>query len=434
MLPTLSSQLAEHRLGFAEQRDGEGFAGEAAQLRRSAAEALPTLVPEAVPPMTNEVCYQLWFQIQARIALGDVRGARQAAATCVRYWRRSTEGLGNLERSLFLASEIHRHQGLLTRCMKLLARALDVARETSNHAGTTTYLTNLAALHAQMGAYGQALALRRELSLHRDRQRRETHALRCRLAAVERDSERRQRQARGAAMHAQRLAVIGRLIAQTQHALMAPIMRIRQLTAEAADHERGRHDLRSLLAQVNRSADDAAGVIGQLRLFSYRSAPAPAALSLHRELLGAWQGLHVHAELHDAELQIVGEEQMHVWCDEQRLGIMLKLLLIELMQQAGAVRTPAWLAARINADDSGSKVRLHIKASRDPAPPPLARVAHSSVGIELCRQVVAEMGGELQIICDAGMARGCSLQLPRADFDSVGDHLPYPQRLPSAIA
>ncbi len=67
----------------------------------------------------------------------------------------------------------------------------------------------------------------------RSRLRLETSALRCRLATIERESDRRRYQANEALVHTQRLAVIGKLIAQTHHALSAPAERSCCLTKMA---------------------------------------------------------------------------------------------------------------------------------------------------------------------------------------------------------
>jgi C4-dicarboxylate-specific signal transduction histidine kinase len=267
-------------------------------------------------------------------------------------------------------------------------------RAASDHPEVASTLRRLSQLHALTGAHDHALVLRKELAAQQSRSRPEANALRCRLAAIERQAERRHRQAREAAAHAQRLAIIGRLIAQTHHALSAPITQARLLAAQALACADSPNALRPLLDQISQTIDQAAGLVSQLKLFSYRSSPQPMTLSLHEALLDAWQGLDTHIGSRRADLHVSGRTQLQVWGDAQRLGIMLKVLLIELMQQACSRGAQVVIGAHIDAGD-GDTVVLHIEACGG-AMPCATAAAPASLGAALCMEIAAEMQGELR--------------------------------------
>jgi C4-dicarboxylate-specific signal transduction histidine kinase len=254
-------------------------------------------------------------------------------------------------------------------------------------------LGRLSELHAMTGAHEHALALRKEQAACQSHHQKEAGALRSRLAAVERQAERRRQAAQEALVHAQRLAIIGRLIAQTHHALSAPIAQARDLAAQALAWAGSRDALQPLLAELSHAIDRAAGLVSQLKLFSYRSSPQPMALSLHESLLDAWQGLDPHIGSRSADLRISGHTQLQVWGDAQRLGIMLKVLLIELAQQAGADGAAVLINARIDAGEPGT-VLLHIEARGFSLA--CAAAPGPSLGAALCMEIAAEMQGELQ--------------------------------------
>jgi C4-dicarboxylate-specific signal transduction histidine kinase len=168
--------------------------------------------------------------------------------------------------------------------------------------------------------------------------------------------------------------------------------------------------LRPLLAELSRAIDRAASLVSQLKLFSYRSSPQSMALSLHESLLDAWRGLEPHIGSRRADLQVSGHTQLQVWGDAQRLGIMLKVLMIELVQQACAGGLPMVIQARIDAGEADT-VLLHIEACGCTAP--AAGANHPpSLGASLCIEIAAEMRGELQSAHDDSAGLRYRLRLP----------------------
>jgi hypothetical protein len=82
-----------------------------------------------------------------------------------------------------------------------------------------------------------------------------------------------------------------------------------------------------------------------------------------------------------------------VWGDAQRLGIMLKVLLIELAQQASASGAAVLINTHIDAVEPHT-VLLHIEAGG--CSPAAAAASSPSLGAALCMEIAAEMQGELQ--------------------------------------
>ncbi len=162
--------------------------------------------------------------------------------------------------------------------------------------------------------------------------------------------------------------------------------------------------LSAVLAAINQAIDSAAALVSQLKLFSYRSSPQPMALSLHKALLDAWHGLDPHIGSGRADLHVGGRTQLQVWGDAQRLGIMLKVLLIELTQQAGSNGAEVVIGARIDAGDADTVV-LHVEACGG-SMSAAAAAEPVSLGAALCMEIATEMRGELQWLRDdAAVAR-----------------------------
>jgi tetratricopeptide (TPR) repeat protein len=408
--PMVASRLAFTHLQYADHLSRNGSADEAQVQLEAAAATLPSLSPECWRGADAESFTTLWPQIEVLARLEKWDLARRAAAACLRFARRSRQSLVNLGWALTGLSALYRRQGQYQRAIRSDHRALAIWRRANYQTEVIMCLGRLSDLHARSGAYHQAMALRKELAAHQSRRRREAGALRCRLAAIERQAERRRRHAQEAAMHAERLAIVGRLIAQTHHALSAPIAETCRLAAQTLACADSPAALRPLLDRISQTVDSAAGLVSQLKLFSYRSSPQPMALSLHKALLDAWQGLDMHIGSGRGDLHVSGRTQLQVWGDAQRLGIMLKVLLIELTQQAAVVV----ISAHIDAGAADTVV-LHIEARGASAPPFTAQAAPASIGAALCMEIATEMHGELRSVRDDGVMLCYRLCLPDAE-------------------
>jgi tetratricopeptide (TPR) repeat protein len=392
-----ASELAHVHARYADHLRRRGELREAGLHFQAAAQALPAIDLRRWRSFSRLEFLSLSPRVEALALLGRWAEARMTAAVHVRNSRARGESSRSDDTSRILLAELHARHGHWPRALRHGQRALAIAQHIDDPRIARDSLILLCELHATTGAWGPALALRKELAAQRSRQRQEAGALRCRLATIERQAERHRRQAQEAQVHAQRLAIIGRLIAQTHHALSEPIAHARFLAAQALASATRPEALRLLLGELSQAIDRAAGLVSQLKLFSYRSSPQPMALSLHESLLDAWQGMDPHIGSRAADLRISGHTQLQVWGDAQRLGIMLKVLLIELTQQAGA--GPVRIGAQIAAGEADT-VLLHIEASGRPAPSPTP-AAPASLGAALCMEIADEMGGKLQRMPDA---------------------------------
>jgi tetratricopeptide (TPR) repeat protein len=413
-----AAKLSATHLAYSKHLGRQGRHAEAQEQLKAAASRLPPLSQGPRQTLSRYDAYCFNAQATVFSELGQWNAARRAAAMGLRFGRQNAGNSLFLGWGFTVTARLHERQGLLKKSVHLENRALRLWRRVDNKAGIIEVLGHLATLHAQMGDHGQALALHKELAAHHVRQRQEAGALRCRLAAIEREAERRRRQAREAQAHAQRLALIGRLIAQTHHALSVPITQARALTIRALASAHHRAALAPLLAEINQTIDRAASLVSQLKLFSYRSSPQPMALSLHESLLDAWRGLDTHTGSSSADLRISGHTQLQVWGDAQRLGIMLKVLLIELTQQAGGAAVV--IGARIAAGEAHT-VLLHIEACACSTPPgaaaapPATAPATPSLGAAMCMEIAVEMQGELQPAGNDDAVRRYRLRLPEPD-------------------
>jgi tetratricopeptide (TPR) repeat protein len=405
-----ASQLARAHLHHADHLEQQGNTLQAQEQRGAAARVLPSLDPKRWPSFSMLEFASLRAQIEVLAGLQRWPAARAAAAAALRLARQPGTGSRVLAEALTATAALHRHARDWRRSSRHAQRAVAAWRAAGDGSKLTICLRQLSDLHARCGAYDRALALRKALTAQQGSQRAQASALRCRLAAVERQAERRRGQAKEVAVHAQRLAIIGRLIAQTHHALGAPIIQARALAAQALACAAQPDALRPLLAELTLLIDRAASLVSQLRLFSYRSSPQSMALSLHQSLLDAWRGLEPHIGSRAADLRIEGHTQLQVWGDAQRLGIMLKVLLIELVQQAGTGGMTAVINARIDAGGADT-VLLQIEACGCTAP--AAGANHSpSLGAALCSEIAAEMQGELLSAHDSSARLRYRLQLP----------------------
>jgi tetratricopeptide (TPR) repeat protein len=410
---SLASQLANVHLKRADHLHRLGQAERARAQLAAAARTLPPLGAESWRSMSIQTCYGMWSQVAVLASVGQVAAARHAAASCIKFTRQSKGNLINVGQSLTALASLYRRQGQWQPAIRCELRLLRIWRAANYESEIIISLRRLSELHARVGAHDRALAVRKELATHQSRQRQESGALRCRLAAIERQAERRRLQAREALAHAQRLAIIGRLIAETHHALATPIASARLLSTRALACAADPDALRPMLAELSQLIDRATALISQLKLFSYRSALQPMVLSLHEALLDAWRGLDAHLGSRVADLRVSGQTQLQVWCDAQRLGIMLKVLLIELTQQADAGAALVVIGAQMAAGDADT-VLLHIQALGKPASSAGGQAAAASLGAALCMEIAAEMQGELRSADDDGAVRRYRLQLPDA--------------------
>jgi tetratricopeptide (TPR) repeat protein len=402
------TRLAVMHCHYAKALRTEGRHDEAALQWQAAAAVLPALEPRAWRSLSPNELSALHQQPAVLGWLAQWPKARSAAAATL--WSIRQRGGGYREQALGLAavSAMHESAGQLRKAIAYEQRFVDLKRASNDRTPLHLSLSRLAAMHAQIAAFDSALAYCKEVRQLRSQQHQQASALRSRLATIERHNERRRQEAKEALAHTQRLVVVGHLIAQTHHALNTPIERAKALTdaALAASDAGGMHDLQGLLNQINLTIDRAAGLVSQLKLFSHRSAPQPTALLVRAALRDAWDGLAPHVGRPDVAIDIADGAPLHAWADTQRLGILLKVLLIEIVQMTGL----ASICARIEAEAPGAVV-LQVQA--DGRLPVAKPSAGPSLGITLCEQMAAELGGSLDAAHDSTALRFL-LRLPEA--------------------
>jgi tetratricopeptide (TPR) repeat protein len=419
--PPLALFRARARLAFVNAMHAEALAGlgrqaEARRLLDAAAAAAPALTDlnASIPPLRRALVF-IWM-LPVLALLGRRTEARHAAALALSLSRRTTVGpvRNNVLQALAL---MHRMQGDFTQSLRHEVRLLDFLNA---HGYSTTEISRcqqrMARLHALQGQHEEALRI---FGIHR--QQRSQHELterllRCRVAAVERQAERRRQQALEIQAHGARLAVIGRLIAHTHHALNSPLSLVHQCLAAPPGNPQ---ELQQRMVEVNRCIDRAAALVTQLKLFSYRAVPQQMALSLHDALRETQQGLLAQGHGTELVVSFAGDAQLLAWADSQRLGILLKVLLLELMQRYGSAR----VQADVQVLDGQIALSVHAQASQQapvllPTPPAGPQAPSSlSLGLSLCSEIALEMGGSFQVHDGSEQASDglvCCLRLPGA--------------------
>jgi signal transduction histidine kinase len=418
-----ATELAFARLQYANYLASRGLHDECqAQLMAAAAE-LPPLDCRSWRTFSMLEFACLDSRVRVLVGLGRWAEARQAAAACLGFGRRPGSGELALVIGCSAAALVLGDSGHLARAIRFETRALSCVR-TDDFEWHPRILRRLAQLHAQSSDYHQALAYRKTLKALMSQQNRQGSALRSRLAAIERQAERRRYRENEQRVHMQRLAVIGRLIAQTHHALSTPAQQALALARRASAASGDAADIKLLMGELSRTIDRAAALVNQLKLFSYRSTPQPMALSLREALQSAWRGLEPHLDGRAARLQVEEDEAQPppIWCDAQRLGIVLKLLLIELMQQTLQDNAPVTVRAHIEHSGDGAGVRLNAGSAALPSTPDL--------GMTLCKEIVAEMGGSLTFPSAVDATVCCYMKLPGA----AQSNLPTPLAPPSVAS
>jgi tetratricopeptide (TPR) repeat protein len=404
-LAEMNSRLAMLHGAIGEDFETLGRHAEAATHREACVRLLPELDETRLHTAPLRTYMLLTLRTQVLGSVAQWPAARKAAAALLRLVRRPGIGAKARHEALETMAEFHHRRGLPGLALRYEQRYMRWIL-TLGYPGLAAHrLDRIAGLHARLDQWEQALGCRKELARLELQERSADAILRSRLAANERAQTRTRREALQQRAHAQRLAVIGRLISQTHHALHGRVTQVQQLCQQALQSP-SHPELRSRIGQVNEAVDDTAGLVSQLKLFCYRSIPEPTELLLHDALLSARRGLaqYPHSAPHppEAQIDIGSPAPAHVWADEQRLGILLKVLLIELAQRQGL----SLMRVHIRPD-SPDTVTLHIAADMPAAAPPET----NSIGMTLCAEMASEMSGCLQIERQANGMR-VRLQLP----------------------
>jgi tetratricopeptide (TPR) repeat protein len=424
--PPLALFQARARLAYVNAMHADSLAalGQQAQARRvldAVAAAAPALTDLSTsdPPLRQAAA--ITWVLPALALLGRRTEARRAAALALSLSRHTTNTPVRLN-LLELLAVMHRIQGDFTQSLRQEVRLLGYLEARGHSVEIASCQLRMARLHALQGRHEEALRI---MGAHR--QQRSQHELterllRCRVAAVERQAERRRQQALEIQAHGARLAVIGRLIAHTHHALSAPVLLVNQCLAAPPGNPQ---ELQQRMVEVNHCIDRAAALVTQLKLFSFRAMPQQMALSLHRALNTAPQGLGLRVVVVGPALDASDDTQSHAWADAQRLGILLKVLLIELVGlSTGAPATaaaPVMIEPAVHLSAPG-RITLNMDVSISATE---VMMSQQTLGLLLCAEIAEEMDGGFQLQALPGKLN-ISLTLPAAAPAGVDLYLDLP--------
>ena len=397
-----TAESARAALGFsrtylADAHERRGRLAEAQAERRRAAEALPRASDRS--PLAS-----LHMVIYARSRLGDLEGARHTASIFLRRVRQLPRAPRWMAQVWLTMGVYYQHAGRPGRAAARFERAIRAMRSIRHDGELPNTMQMLANAHAANGRHADALRWLRQAHAARRFTQPEQERLHYRMAALERDAEERRLERETAMLHAQRLAVVGRLMAQIYHSLGAPLVAARQalsLCITQADHLRPA-EMSAALRGVVAHIDEATALTRQLRMFSYRAAPQAMVLDLPLALQEAWNGMAIGRSGPREPLALHGVAPPQVRGDAQRLAVLLRILLIEIERLGGAQ------APQVLLSMNGSAVRvLFASAARE-----ADASAVGGVGFTLCEEIAREMqGGLWRMDAPAGELR-VALELP----------------------
>ena len=391
-----SAVLGFSRCALADALERSGRAADAQVERRRATECLP--ISHASSPFES-----LYLVIHARTRLGDLLGARATATIFLRRAR----GMPRLPRWMaqvwMTMGFYYQHTGRPEKSAGRLERAVRAMRAAGQDDKLPDTLAMLASAHAANGRHAQALHWLKEARAARRRTQHQHERLRYRLAALERDEQARRLEHETALLHAQRLAVVGRLMAQIYHALVAPLHAAHHLLGDTVVRASALDDaaLADALRHVVACIDEASGLTRQLKIFSYRATPQTMTVDLPLALQEAWQGLAIGGTRAAQPLLLHDAPPFQVRGDVQRLAVLLRILLIELEAHV----RPA--APRVTLSANGTAVRAVFACAELAAPASVA-----SVGFTLCEEIAREMQGRVWRMDSADGESLVALELP----------------------
>ena len=398
------ASLAAIRTHLAETLELRGRPADAQLERRRAEQALAALGP-------TSALRSLYMALYALSRLGKLEQARAMAGMFFRRVRQF--GSSPIWRSHALEAMGHYHlaAGRLDKAASRMERAVGSMRATGRVNDLPETMRQLATIHAKAGRHGDALHWLRQTRMERLRLHVEHARLHCRLAALEREVQRRRVERETELLHLQRLAVVGRLMAQIYHLLQAPLAAVHTALARCIEHERGRPDgdLHAVLQEVLLRLGEAISLARQLKMFSYRTTAQTMVLDLASMLREAWRGIGIVRPCPPAELVLQGEPAVQVRGDAQRLAVLLRILFIEIERMGASI------APRVSLSTQGRAVRVEFAfahgAFAAPAP---------GVGLTLCEEIAHEMQGALWRIDSHDATVRLTLDLP-AETDSAGE-------------
>ncbi len=412
-LARCATDLALVHFAYSKHLSAQGRAEEALEQLQAARAALPAHAPSVETAESADGLATLENRVYLQAAWNDLAGARPSAAVFLRIARRRDGSRRHLAAALNALSALHSHAGHSGRAIHYQRRSLAVLRQMGFTAAVKMSARRLSEIYARLGRYADALAWNKEAARVQARATLEKNALRSRLAMLERQAHRSHGQAHEALLHTQRVMVLGRLIGQIHHAMVRPLLRTHQRIAQAEAALRDGAEPALVLAHLQHSIQQtnlAAALAQQLKLFSYRATPQESVLSLDEALRIAWDGLLLYGKLHAWSLSIMSDAvEMEARGDPQRLGILLKALLVELTQQ-WAYHQPGRVLWATAERGSGDCVALTIGVSGNHC-----IAGRSDEGMTLCVELAQEMGGQFARQVEGGLVRGYRLSLPCAN-------------------
>jgi C4-dicarboxylate-specific signal transduction histidine kinase len=406
----IKAGLAAMRLSFGESLAQLGQAPAADQQQLLAWASLPEFDFDALQIANAENIYTLetWIEVQSK--LGQLSMARRGALHYLKLVRATSDNPTPFKTwiLLFLA-EYHFRKGRPDKGAHRLKQGLLKLRQSGRLSDISRNATQrLAEMYAAAGDHGQALYWSQQTRKANVSPQNEQAQLQGRLTALEHAMQRRQRQGEEEVAHVQRLAVVGRMMADIYQALADPIQQTQHILATSLQSDSvnltrpERHaQWQQALQKAVQHVEQANRLARQLKMFSYRAAPHSMTVNLDEALQEAWADFTPWRHGPLRQLLIRGDLATQVWVDAQRLAVLLRILLIE----ADKMRHPD-LNVYISSERANARMALHWESTHHIQ-------TFRGVGLTLCEEIAQEMGGKLTLTIAVQKDLQIELLLPK---------------------
>jgi signal transduction histidine kinase len=223
---------------------------------------------------------------------------------------------------------------------------------------------------------------------------------------------------------AAKLATMGELAASIAHELNNPLatvsLRIESLQTGLAPNDPGRLSLEI----VEKELDRMARLVADLLQFSRRSQPQISTLDVREEIEKTLDLIHYHLRKSNIEVRkVFAPDTRAVLADCQQLR---QVFLNLFSNAADAMPGGGTLTIRVSAADSPTQLFIEVSDTGEGIPPEILpklmtpffttkpEGKGTGLGLPICRRIIQEHRGELNIASEVGKGTTVSIRLPAA--------------------
>ncbi|SEU23438.1 PAS domain S-box-containing protein [Stigmatella erecta] len=245
-------------------------------------------------------------------------------------------------------------------------------------------------------------------------------------------------------MLAERMASLGMVAGTVAHDITNPLSyvlaNLHHLEADVLPRlplaEAERSEVRTLLGDIRHGAQSFRDIIQQLRVFAHEGKEAPAPVEVHRVLESSVRMVQ-HTLRQRARLVRDYTQPLSVMADEGKLGQVFMHLLINAAealpegdvehQEIRLVTRPQGARVAIEFHDTGASIPPDRRERVfEPFFPDAAGGVDTGLGLSVCRTIVTDLGGRMELESGPGRGRVFRLLLPVPERQAVLSPPPVP--------